>query len=55
MPDRIFEEKLEIDEAKLSKEEFEKMMDEYYEIRRWDEDGVPKKEKLKELNLEGYL
>ena len=55
MPDRIFEEKLEIDEAKLSKEEFEKMMDEYYDIRRWNEDGVPKKEKLKELNLEGYL
>jgi Aldehyde:ferredoxin oxidoreductase len=47
MPDRIFEEKLEIDEAKLSKEEFEKMMDEYYEIRRWDEDGVPKRKNLK--------
>lgn len=55
MPDRIFEEKLEIDEAKLSKKEFEKMMDEYYEMRGWDENGVPKKEKLKELSLEGYL
>ena len=54
MPDRIFEEKLEIDEAKLSKKEFEKMMDEYYEMRGWDENGIPTREKLKELDLEGY-
>jgi len=54
MPDRIFEEKLEIDEAKLSKKEFEKMMDEYYEMRGWDENGIPTREKLRELDLEGY-
>jgi aldehyde:ferredoxin oxidoreductase len=31
-------------------QDFEKMLDEYYELRGWDnETGIPKKEKLKEL------
>ncbi len=28
------------------------MLDEYYKLRGWDENGIPKKEKLKELGLE---
>ena len=28
------------------------MLEEYYAFRGWDEDGVPKTEKLKELSLE---
>ena len=28
------------------------MLDEYYNYRHWDENGIPKKEKLKSLNLE---
>jgi aldehyde:ferredoxin oxidoreductase len=30
---------------------FEKMLSEYYRIREWDEEGIPKKEKIKELEL----
>ena len=30
----------------------EKMLLEYYQLRGWDEEGYPKKEKLKELGLE---
>ncbi len=55
IPKRILEEKLEIDEAKIGRENFEKMLSEYYELRGWDENGVPKKETLKNLDLEGYL
>ncbi|HDG62470.1 MAG TPA: hypothetical protein ENG15_05660, partial [Thermotoga sp.] len=28
------------------------MLKEYYEYRKWDENGIPTKEKLKELDLE---
>jgi aldehyde:ferredoxin oxidoreductase len=55
IPNRIMEEKLEIDEAHIGKENFEKMLDQYYEMRGWDATGIPTKEKLKELGLEGYL
>jgi aldehyde:ferredoxin oxidoreductase len=30
----------------------EKMLPEYYELRGWDKEGVPTKEKLRELGLE---
>ncbi|MCK4310300.1 MAG: aldehyde ferredoxin oxidoreductase family protein, partial [Methanomicrobia archaeon] len=55
IPKRIMEETLEIDEARIGKDTFEKMLDEYYKMRGWDENGIPKKEKLRELNLEGFL
>jgi len=35
--------------------EFNQMLDRYYELRGWDEDGVPKPEKLRELGLEGAV
>ena len=28
-------------------------MNEYYELRQWDENGIPKKEKLEALGLSG--
>ena len=31
--------------------ELPKMLDEYYEFRGWDKDGVPAESKLKELGL----
>jgi len=38
---------------KIPKDEFDPVLNEYYELRGWDkETGVPKAEKLKELNLE---
>ncbi|MCZ7395128.1 MAG: aldehyde ferredoxin oxidoreductase family protein [Candidatus Methanoperedens sp.] len=35
----------------INKAEFEKALDEYYALRGWDENGVPTREKLKELGL----
>ena len=37
---------------KIDSEKWEVMLDEYYRLRGWDENGVPKKEKLKELALD---
>ena len=36
---------------KITKEILDKMLDEYYALRGWDENGIPKKEKLEELGL----
>lgn len=33
------------------REEYEKMLNEFYELRGWDKEGIPTKEKLKELGL----
>lgn len=35
--------------------ELDAMLNEYYEFRDWDSDGIPTKEKLRELELEGIL
>lgn len=51
MPERIMKENLEKDEAHIGEERFGKMLDEYYELRGWDANGIPTKEKLKELDL----
>lgn len=40
--------------AVMKKEEFESMLDEYYDLRGWDRDGVPNKNKLEDLGLENY-
>ncbi len=37
---------------KISKKDMDLMLDEYYSIRGWDENGIPKKEKFNKLNLE---
>lgn len=37
--------------AVLDKVKFEQMKDEYYELRGWDKNGIPTKEKLTELGL----
>jgi aldehyde:ferredoxin oxidoreductase len=34
---------------------FEKMLSDYYKLRGWDENGIPTKEKLTELELEDYI
>jgi len=36
----------------IDSEKWEVMLDEYYRLRGWDENGIPKKEKLKELGLD---
>jgi len=57
LPPRVFEESLPIppdgeEKVRLPKEKFKKMLDEYYALRGWDENGIPTKEKLEELDLD---
>jgi aldehyde:ferredoxin oxidoreductase len=33
-------------------EELEEMLDEYYELRGWDRDGVPRREVLEKFGVE---
>ncbi|MCW3140724.1 MAG: aldehyde ferredoxin oxidoreductase family protein [Methanophagales archaeon] len=50
LPDRFFKEK--VNGRVIDKEEFLKTLDEYYRMRGWDENGVPAKGKLKQLEIE---
>lgn len=45
LPDRFFE------NGGIDRSEFEMALDEYYLLRGWDRDGVPRLEKLRELGL----
>ncbi|MDD5474147.1 MAG: aldehyde ferredoxin oxidoreductase family protein [Candidatus Methanoperedens sp.] len=45
LPERFFE------SGGLNRVEFDRALDEYYGLRGWDENGVPTREKLKELEL----
>ncbi len=53
-PERWFSQPLSEGELKgyhLDREKYDKMLSMYYEIRGWDENGVPKKETLESLGL----
>jgi aldehyde:ferredoxin oxidoreductase len=54
IPDRILEEPLPEGPAKgqcIGRERFERMLDEYYELRGWDNNGNPKPETLKRYEI----
>ena len=57
LPDRYFDEPTPLgmpiarDKA-IDREAFERMIDEYYELHGWDEQGVPRPETLKTLGLD---
>ena len=56
LPGRMFKEPLPMppkgkEKISLPKESFDEMLSEYYYIRGWNENGIPTKEKLVELNL----
>ena len=54
LPDRFFEDPLAAGMAKgklINREDFEKMLLEYYKISGWTAQGIPTKEKLLELGL----
>ena len=51
LPDRVLNQPFSSGLSKGHKIEFEKLLDEYYQLRGWNEDGIPKAEKLEELNL----
>jgi len=41
-----------LDGEKLTKEQIEKMLNDYYRERGWDDKGVPTEEKLRELDID---
>ncbi|MBU2499508.1 MAG: aldehyde:ferredoxin oxidoreductase, partial [Proteobacteria bacterium] len=54
LPKRYFDEPIPEGPAKgevISREDFSRMVDEYYQLHGWDENGVPKKDTLKRLGL----
>jgi len=54
LPKRVIEEEIPDGPAKgerISVEEFERELDRYYTVRGWDEEGIPLKNTLKELDL----
>ncbi|MHA1312191.1 MAG: aldehyde ferredoxin oxidoreductase family protein [Candidatus Helarchaeota archaeon] len=54
-PERTFKEKLNNEPnrgAIIDRKEYDKMLDKYYELRGWSKEGIPSKEKLKDLGLE---
>jgi len=58
LPSKFFTQPLKggpTDGIKVSEEEFEKALNEYYAIRGWNSNGIPKEETLKRLNLSTLL
>lgn len=51
IPERLFENEGKNDGYGLPRQEFEAALQEYYHYRGWNEEGVPRPEKLKELGL----
>ena len=57
LPPRIFEESFKEGPAKginLTEREFRTSLQEYYNLRGWDEQGIPTSDKLRELGLSSY-
>jgi len=55
LPGRIFKDSFTKGPARgiiLSKDEFQKSLEEYYSLRGWNKEGIPTKEKLRELGIE---
>lgn len=52
LPPRLLEEALTSGPAKGKVTELDVMLEEYYRVRGWDEDGIPKQEKLDELLID---
>ena len=58
LPQRFFDEPLPDGFSKgqvIEREVFEKALDDYYKMHGWDDQGVPTKEKIKELGLEDLV
>jgi len=52
LPQRFLKEAKKIADKGEFVVDLDTMLKEYYEYRKWDENGIPTKEKLKELDLE---
>ena len=55
LPERFLKEPLKDGGAKGQTVNLDVMLKEYYEYRKWDENGIPKKELLEDLGLRGYV
>ena len=58
LPKRFYEEPIPFGPSqghKIEKNEYLKMLEEYYSLRGWDHEGVPELEKVKNVNLEFIL
>lgn len=51
LPERLVKESVSEGPAKGRVVELDKMLPEYYQLRGWDKEGIPTKERLKELGL----
>ncbi len=51
LPERFFNEPLKEGPSRGRVVELDQLLEEYYMVRGWDEDGVPKEEKLRELGI----
>lgn len=51
LPDRVLNQPFSSGLSKGHKIEFDELLDEYYQVRGWTEDGIPTLEKLEELEL----
>ncbi|MFS8541020.1 MAG: aldehyde ferredoxin oxidoreductase family protein [Tissierellales bacterium] len=54
LPERLLKEPVKTGPGKGLVTKLDVMLDEYYEVRGWDKEGIPTEEKLKELGLEGF-
>jgi aldehyde:ferredoxin oxidoreductase len=57
LPERVFKDPLSsgIAQGKLiNRDDFEKMLEEYYDLRGWDKNGIPTQEKCRALGLDRY-
>lgn len=56
LPPRFLKEELDgMDEKVITSENLDIMLNEYYQLRGWNDDGIPTKEKLEELGLDEVL
>lgn len=54
LPNRLLNEPKKSGSAANSIPDLRKQLDEYYAFRKWDSNGIPKKEKIKELGLKEF-
>jgi len=55
LPERMEKEPIKTGPSKGEVTDLSKMLPEYYKIRGWDEKGIPKQDKLKELSIEDVV
>lgn len=54
LPERFFEpfERGKLKGQKITREQFEEALNDYYDMMGWDRDGIPRRGKLRELNMD---